>query len=52
LNIYTLEDLKPYPLIILEKLLKETRYIYMSLGVFSFGRFRDLPVLFWKKKSD
>ena len=51
LNIYTLEDLNPHLKSILEKLIKDTTYINMSLGVFSFGRFRDLPVPFWMKKS-
>jgi len=51
LDIYTLEDLKPHPLKYFKKQLKETTHINMSLGVFSFGHFRDLPVSFWKKKS-
>jgi len=34
-----------------KKLLKDTTYIYMFLGVFSFERFRDLPALLWMTKS-
>jgi hypothetical protein len=50
IKLYTLEELNPHLKSILEKLLKDTTYINMSLGVFSFGHFRDLPVLFWMKK--
>ena len=38
---------KTTPLDYLEKLLKDTYIFYMSFGIFSFGRFRDLPVSFW-----
>jgi hypothetical protein len=48
LRIYTIENLKTASLGILENSLKILN-IFMSLDLF-FGRFRDLPVLFWSEE--